>query len=178
MHTIKDLKILAIDPGTKELGIAVLIGSQLAYYAVKTFKQRQVPHAFLAEVSGFIDSLISDYQPTAMAIEKTFLIQRDSALLNVAAAEIKHTGRQCGLLVYEYEPMLVKQKICSETNKPTKRQVADVLTHRFPELAQFLSRPSKWEQLYWAHVFDAVAVGVVCLEEVYGTEAEDVSKLL
>lgn len=177
MHTTKDPKILAIDPGTKELGIAVLVGSQLVYYAVKTFKQRQVPHVFLAEVSGFIDSLISDYQPTAMAIEKTFLIQRGSALLNVTAAEIKHTGREYVLPVYEFEPAWVRQKVGS-TAKPTKRQVAEVLTNRFPELAQFLSRPSKWEQLYWAHVFDAVAVGVVCLEEAYGTEAEDVSKLL
>ena len=176
MHTIKYPKILAIDPGTKELGIAVLAGSQLAYYAVKTFKQRQVPHLFLTEVSGYIDSLISDYQPTVMAIEKTFLIQRDSALLNVTAAEIKHTGRQYGLPVYEYEPAWVRQKIGS-TAKPTKRQVAEVLANRFPELAQLLSRPSKWEQLYWAHLFDAVAVGVACLEEANKIEAEDVSEL-
>lgn len=176
MHIIKYPKILAIDPGTKELGIAVLAGSQLAYYAVKTFKQRQVPHLFLAEVSGYIDSLISDYQPAVMAIEKTFLIQKDSALLNVTAAEIKHTGRQYGLPVYEYEPAWVRQKVGS-TAKPTKRQVAEVLANRFPELAQFLSRPSKWEQLYWAHLFDAVAVGVVCIEEIYGNEKPDIASI-
>src|SRR5262245_57495 len=46
----KPLTILAIDPGTKEIGFAVFSGAQLEYYGVKTFKRRSPAFAFLAEV--------------------------------------------------------------------------------------------------------------------------------
>src|SRR5438067_12627450 len=75
--------ILAIDPGTKEIGVAVLFGLALRYYAVKTIKRRQPPHALLAEISRYITSLINEYHPEALAIEKTFLIQKSAVLLNV-----------------------------------------------------------------------------------------------
>jgi len=160
--------ILAIDPGTKEIGVAVLSGSALRYYAVKTIKRRQPPHALLAEISRYIASLINEYRPDALAIEQTFLIQKSAVLLNVAADEIKHTVRQHGLAVYEYAPSEVRKFIC-QTEKATKRETARQITTRFPELSHYLKHPTKWEEMYWANMIDAVAVGVRCLYELQQT---------
>src|SRR5689334_12789890 len=94
--------ILAIDPGTKELGVAVLEGDRLVYFGVKTFKQRSPPHVLLANVSRLIEALVDRYGPECVAIERTFLIHKEAVLLNVVAAEIKFTAHERGLVVYEY----------------------------------------------------------------------------
>jgi len=159
--------ILAIDPGTKEVGVAILSGPALHYYGVKTIKRRQPPQALLAEISRYITSLIQEYRPEILAVEKTFLIQKNAALLNVAAVEIKHTAKQHGLQVYEYAPTEVRKTIC-QSGKATKRETARLVATRFPELARLLKQPTKWEELYWANMFDAVAVGLTCLNEICG----------
>lgn len=161
--------ILAIDPGTKEIGIAVLSPYQLEHYGVKTFKRRSPAHAFLAEVTKHIASLVETYQPCALAIEQTFIIQKNAALLNVTAAEVKRTAKELGLAVYEYAPTQVRRIIC-QSGRATKREVAKIVAHRFPELARLLNQRTKWEESYWANLFDAVAVGLVCMREVYGTQ--------
>lgn len=161
--------ILALDPGTKEIGVAVLTGAELRYYAVKTIRRRQPPQALLAEISCYVTTLIASYHPQALAIEKTYLIQKSAALLCVAADEIKQTARQHGLAVYDYAPAEVRQALC-QRERATKRETARRVAERCPELARYLQQPTQWGELYWAHMFDAVAVGLRCWDEVYGNE--------
>lgn len=168
MHT-KLPKILAIDPGTKEIGVAVLQGTELSYFGVKTIKRRQPSHALLMEISHYVTGLIREHQPRTLAIETTFLIQRNTALLNVAAVEIKQAAKQHGLAVYEYATAKVRKAVC-QGGKATKRETARRVAERFPVLARHLRQPTQWEELYWANMFDAVAVGLVCLNEIYGCE--------
>jgi Holliday junction resolvasome RuvABC endonuclease subunit len=161
----KHPNILAIDPGTKEIGVAVLTGLELRYFGVKTIRRRQSPQTVLGEAARHITALINEYEPESLAIEKTFLIQKNAALLNVVAAEIKHTARRRGLTIYEYAPTEVRKFIC-QSGKATKRETAQRICERYPELARYLTRPTKWEEMYWANMFDAVAVGVTCLHEI------------
>lgn len=161
--------ILAIDPGTKEIGVAVLSGRELCYYAVKTIKRRQPPQALLAEISGYVAGLIQKHRPQTLAIEKTYLLQQSAALLCVAAAEIKQTARQHGLVVYEYAPAEVRQWL-SQRARATKRETARRVVERCPDLARYLKQPTQWGELYWAHMLDAVAVGLRCWDEVYGNK--------
>jgi Holliday junction resolvasome RuvABC endonuclease subunit len=161
--------ILAIDPGTKEIGVAVLSGPELCYYAVKTIKCRRPPRAMLAEISTCVINLIEDYRPQTLAIEKTFLIQKSAALLNVAAAEMKQMARGRGLALYEYAPVEVRRLIC-QSEKATKRETALRIARQFPELARHLNQMTRWGELYWANMFDAVAVGIAHLNEIYGDE--------
>lgn len=156
--------ILALDPGTKELGVAVLLEARLEFYGVKTFKQRQPPHLFLAVVASYITGLIAAHRPTVLAIEQTFCRQRQSALLNVTAAEIIYAANQHGLRVFVYDPAKVRQTICQH-EKGTKGETAQIVARRYPELSRYLKQPTRWETLYWGHVFDAVAVGLMYLNE-------------
>ena len=157
--------ILALDPGTKELGVVVLLDARLEFYGVKTFKQRQPPHRFLTTVTRYITSLIAAYHPAILAIETTFSSQRNAALLQVTAAEIIHAAKQHGLSVREYDPVKVRQTLC-QREKATKRDIAQLIARRYPELSRFLKQPTRWETLYWGHVFDAVAVGWRCWQEI------------
>src|SRR5205085_10636895 len=132
---------------------------------VKTFKRRQPPQAFLASVARYIAALIAEHRPSALAIEQTLSVQREAALLKVTAAEIKHTAKQLGLAVYEFDPAQVRRLIC-QGEKSTKLETAQIIAGRYPELSRLLRQPTRWEMLYWAHVFDAVAVGLVCWRQI------------
>ncbi|HZS09352.1 MAG TPA: crossover junction endodeoxyribonuclease RuvC [Blastocatellia bacterium] len=157
-------KVLAIDPGTRHLGVVVLSTSQLLYFGIKTFRRPQPPHERLAEIAHCIRSLIGEHRPAALAIEQTSLVQKNATLLNVAAAEIKCTAQAEGLPVYEYAPAEARRVLC-EDGRATKHKVVQVLAGRFPELARLLNNQTKWEELYWVRMFDALAVGVRCLGE-------------
>jgi crossover junction endodeoxyribonuclease RuvC len=153
------MKILAIDPGTREMGVAVLDGQQLVYYGVKTIRRRRSPAEVLHRIQEITAGLIARHRPDHLAIEKMFLIQKSAALLVVAAEEIKATARQHRLIVHEYAPTVVRKIIC-HSGRATKNEAANSVALRFPELRPYLEQRTKWEALYYANMFDAVALGV------------------
>jgi crossover junction endodeoxyribonuclease RuvC len=157
-------RILAIDPGTRELGVAVLSEGELLYYGVKTIRRRGSASEILNQVRQVILRLIADYKPRYLAIERMFLIHKSAALLNVTADEIKVVAKEQGLAVYEYAPTVVRKMIC-RTGKATKKQAAKIIAGQYPELARYLEQRSKWETLYYANMFDAIAVGLCCQQE-------------
>lgn len=158
------MKILAIDPGTREMGVAMLDGEQLIYYGVKTIRGRRSPSEVLRRIQKITAGLIVRHRPNCLAIERMFLAQKSASLLVVAAEEIKSTARQHGLIVYEYAPTAVRKMICN-SGRATKAETAKAIALRFPELRPYLEQRTKWETLYYANLFDAVAVGVAAYLE-------------
>ena len=94
-----------------------------------------------------------------------FLIQKSGSLLIVVADEIKATARAAGLSIYEYAPTAIRKRIC-QTGKATKRAVAGVIVTWYTELARYIKGRSKWEELYYANMFDAIAVGLACYQQI------------
>jgi len=160
----KGSKILAIDPGTKEIGVALLQDSDLLYYAVRTVRDRSTAQKILQQVATIAAESIAKYGPDCVAIEKMFVIQKSAALLSVAAEEIKSVARNCGLPVYEYAPTTVRKFIC-QTGAATKRDVARVVAGRYPELTKHLNTQNEWDEKYYSNIFDAIAVGLICQQE-------------
>jgi len=162
-------KILAIDPGTREIGVALLEGEDLLYYGVKSIRNRKRPQQVLNDAANIIGRLIDIYNPSVLAIEKMFLIQKSASLLIVVADEIKATAQAAGLSVYEYAPTTVRKLIC-QTGKATKRAAAHIIADRYVELARYLKGRSKWEELYYANMFDAIAVGLACYQQLLANQ--------
>ncbi len=163
-------RILAIDPGTKEIGIAVLDGEELIYYAVKTIRDRSTAQKVLRQAVTIVIDLIAAHRPDCLAIEKMFVVQKSAALLSVVAEEIKAAARGSGLDVYEYAPTTIRKFVC-QTGKATKAEVAKTVAVRYPELARHLNSITTWEQKYYANMFDAVAVGLMCRHEIAAKRA-------
>ncbi|MEP6912950.1 MAG: crossover junction endodeoxyribonuclease RuvC [bacterium] len=163
-------RILAVDPGTREIGVAVLDGDELIYYAVKTIRERGTAQKVLRQAVAVVVDLIGAYEPDCLAIEKMFVVQKSAALLSVLAEEIKSAARGTGLDVYEYAPTTIRKFIC-QTGKATKSDVAKIVAGRYPELARHLKAITRWEEKYYANMFDAVAVGLMCRQEVSGKAA-------
>jgi crossover junction endodeoxyribonuclease RuvC len=157
-------KILAIDPGTREMGVAVLEGQALLYYGVKNIRGQRNPATVLRRIQEVITGLIERFRPDCLATEKVLLNQKNASLLVVTAEEIKATARQHNLAIYEYVPSAVRKAICGG-GRATKQQTARVVAQQFPELRSYLEQKTKWETLYYANMFDAIAVGLNCAQE-------------
>ena len=158
---IKLPTILAVDPGTRELGISVLRGQELLYYRVKTITRRKIPSSVLEIATLFIDRLIEKFQPRYLAIEKMSITQQNSPLLAILVEQIKAIAEAEILIVREYSPFSVRKELC-QSEKATKKDVAEVLAKRFPELVRYCKRTKLWEREYYAKIFDFVALGWVC----------------
>jgi crossover junction endodeoxyribonuclease RuvC len=170
------MKILAIDPGTREMGVALLDGKTLLYYGVKTIRGQRNPAEVLRRIQEITGGLIERFRPDCLAIEKMALIQKSASLLVVSAEEIKATARQHGLPVYEYAPTTVRKVICSG-GRATKQETANVIARRFPELRSYLEQKTKWETLYYANMFDAVALAVCAHLQIVGSDQSNDTSL-
>jgi len=159
------MKILAIDPGTREIGVAVLDGQQLVYYGVKNVQGRRNPAEVLRRVQKISSGLIERFRPNCLAIERMFLIQKSASLLVVTAEEVKAAARQHGLPIYEYAPTVVRKLVCG-SGRATKQEAAKMMAQQFPELRAYLEQRTKWEALYYANMFDAVALAVCCYQQI------------
>ena len=156
--------ILAIDPGTRHMGVAVLTAPELVYYGVKSFRGQRPADALIRATRAALQHLIAMHRPTILAYEKTFYVQsKRSALLHVQEAEITRVGRLAGLRVIGYAPTRVRSLLCQD-GRATKQVVARLLADRFPELGRYLATGSPRQDTYWLNMFDAIAVGVVCAE--------------
>lgn len=158
------LRILAIDPGTRYMGVAVLEGSELIHYGVSDFRGKRPAEALLRATCGTLCRLIAEYRPSVLAYEQSFYVQsKNSAFLQAQEGEIKRVARMRGLKAVGYAPTTVRQLLC-EDRWATKEEVADLLARRYPELLRYRNRGDWVSEKYWLHMFDAVAVGIVCAE--------------
>ncbi len=159
----KNKRILAIDPGTRNMGIAVLDGEILAYYGVKIIRGVKSPHEKLKTGRKIILELIKDFRPHAMVVEKTFFANnRNSALLNVFADEIQALGKRKKMMVSCIAANTVRRVICGN-GSASKREVARILVSQYPELRAYLSSDKRWKEDHHYNMFDAIALGLASL---------------
>lgn len=160
----KKTRILAIDPGSREMGIAILEDKNLAYYGVKTLKKKRPESILINSVRHIIYTLVDRYQPDILTVEKIFEVEnQDVSLLKLVNREVKYVARKRNLRVKSYSPIMVRQKLCGE-GRATKRKVAEILTNTYPELKVYLDQERYWKEKYWLNMFDAVALGLACHE--------------
>jgi len=151
---------LAIDPGTRLMGIALLENGKLIYYGVKTFRKRRSLHETLNEGRKIILRLIRDFKPNVLVYEKVFFSNnRSAALLNTLTDEIKAVGKRKRLEVLSFAPSTVKKAICGN-GRASKKEVARVIVSKYPELKVYLTQDRAWKEEYHQNMFDAVALGM------------------
>ena len=161
---IKKNRILAIDPGTREMGVAVLENSHLVYHGVETFQKLPSSQDRLRQGRAAIARLIHDFRPTVLVVEKTFIGRnRNAALLNVLADEIVALGRRHGIVLVSLAPNTVKKAVAGY-GWATKAELAKAVAARYPKLKAYLPPGRKWKQKQHYNMFDAVALGVACLD--------------
>lgn len=161
MQVTKGRRTLAIDPGTRYMGVAVLDGDNLVHHGVVSLRKGGSPHERLREARGAVLTLIRDFGPAVLAVETAFFANnRNTALLNILVDEVQAVGRRRGLGVVAYAPSTIKRRIAGN-GRANKRDVAEAVVRRFPDLRPYLSEDGCSRARYHSNMFDAVAVGIV-----------------
>src|SRR5262249_8669043 len=121
------LRTLAISPGTREMGFAVLERTDLLYFGVHTFKHRQPVRSCLAEGQEFIQGLMDSFGPQVLVMEKTWYAHSTrSARLRSFVEAMQRSALRQGMTVLTYIPPMVKKRLCGD-GQVTKRAVAETL---------------------------------------------------
>ncbi len=165
------LKILSIKPGTRSLAVAVLEGRDLVYWKNKLIRNADTTDArTLKKLGTVLNGLIDFWTPDAIAVEDIcFYVQaKENPLLNKMVRKTEEICKKRGLEVYFYAPIPVREFICGDA-KPNKMNAAGVIaTRHYPWLREDYEKEKrkKWyEMKSGLRIFDAVAVGLFCLNE-------------
>ncbi len=151
--------VLALDPGLRELGYAVLAGRKLVASGVRplflTPKQYRI-----AEGRRLLKQWLRAYRPGCVVLERTYAHPTGTfdSVHRLATALQKAASRR-GYRTATYPPQTVRKAIVGNGNAE-KREAAKVLAAKFPTLRMYLTSDRKWKIRYFLNAFDAVALAV------------------
>jgi Holliday junction resolvasome RuvABC endonuclease subunit len=166
--------ILGIDPGTKEMGLAVLRGRELMYFGVRTLRNGTRPYDVIGLARRIVLAAIERYAPDIVAIEEPFNLPTKRAhLLNVIADELRGRAEEVGLEVVALSPSAIRERVTGNPHA-TKIDVAEVLVRGgLEQLRDLIPRRPKRAALglrprdkYWLHMFDALALATAVGEAI------------
>ena len=125
------MRVLGIDPGYAIVGWGVVEYTSnrfapIGYGAVITEKDTPFEQR-LVEIYESVFDICKRYQPEALSIEKLYYQHNQTTVIGVAEARgvILLAAAQCGVPIYEYTPMQVKQAITGY-GKAVKKQVQEM----------------------------------------------------
>lgn len=151
--------ILALDPGLRELGYAVLAGRRLTASGVLNL--RDVPRSRrLAVARQHVQRWANAHRPTAIVVEKTHahpLPWLDD--LHTLARAVRRIALRRSVMFAGYAPQTVRKSLVGN-GWAKKPEVAVAVAHRFPQLRVHLTQDRRWKERYWYNLFDAVALAI------------------
>lgn len=160
--------ILGIDPGTKEMGIAIIRERQLVSFGVHTLRNGHRSHDLIGQARRIVLAAIEEYGPQVVAIEKPYALPtKRAAILSVIDQELRGSAEDLHLQVVELSPEVVRQAVVGNS-RATKIDVAETLVAGdFKQLADLVPRWPERAALglpprdaYWLHMFDALGLAV------------------
>lgn len=155
-------KLLAVDPGSRELGLAVFDRDELRYYAVSGLAKRKPEGEVPVEAARIICTLIREHQPFKLALVQPLVIHPAAERLAHVIRRVKRLARDEGFPLQIRSPKSIRQFICS-SERATKKETVERLCAIYPELARYGEGRSQWEKLYYEPMFNAVALGLTCV---------------
>jgi len=155
----KNETILALDPGLRELGFAILAGKKLVTSGVRplflTPSGRRVP-----EARRLLKQWLKAYKPRTVILERTYAHPTGTfhSVHQLARALLKTAWRR-GFQTATYPPQTVRKAIVGNGNAE-KLEIAKVLSARYPALRMYVPSDRKWKTRYFQNAFDALALAV------------------
>ena len=150
--------LLAIDPGLRELGWAILDGKRLVDYGVLDLRHTLVSRR-LGQVRGFVTARIRAHHLRTIVVEDIPKRPLD------ALAGLPALGKLLGRLAKNrhmkfasYSAKAVRRSVVGD-GWAGKRALAETLCSRLPALKVHLTQNRKWKERYWQNMYDAIALG-------------------
>jgi len=157
---LKSTKIIGISPGTRYVGFAIFYGSELRDWGVKNIEGRWSKEK-QKRIMAFISSLTEQHKPNALAIKKLHP-SRSSPNLNRLVARIKESAERKRLKVYQHSIKELESFFYPD-GRINKRALAEKVAEKYSVLSHELKREKTIMNPYYIRMFEAVALGSLCL---------------
>lgn len=164
-------RVLGIDPGSRQIGVAVFTSEELIFYGVKYFRAKHQTETF-SKLQKVVANLIDSYGIEIVAIERTTFPQQDTAFVKDVYKCLVRCVKKYQLELIELDPQFVRKVICGN-QKPTKRNTAQTLVRTYNELEPYFDVQQIWSRRYYGQLFDAIAVGLAYLRSVSSNTLKD-----
>jgi len=151
--------ILALDPGLRELGYAVLTGTRLVTSGVLSLHTAPT-HQRLRMIKESMGAWGRAYRPRTLVLESIPNRPLDSiGGLPALGRFLRRHARRRRIKLASYSAKAVRRSVVGN-GWAGKREVADAIAARFPELRVHLKQVTKSRQNHWANMYDAVALAL------------------
>jgi Holliday junction resolvasome RuvABC endonuclease subunit len=151
--------ILALDPGLRELGYAVLHGRRLVTSGVLGL--RRIPkEARLVTARRSVRAWLQTHQPDVVVVEKTYrhpLPWLDQ--LHQLSRSAQNLATRSHAAFTMYSPQRVRATVAGN-GKAKKAEAAVAVALRFPQLRVYLTQDRRWKERHWQNMFDAIALAL------------------
>jgi Holliday junction resolvasome RuvABC endonuclease subunit len=158
MHKNPDT-ILALDPGLRDLGYAVLHGRRLVTSGVLGLR-REAKERRLVMARKHVGAWLRTHRPDVVVVEKTY---RHPVPWLDELHRLTRTARNLATRSHAafatYSPQSVRATVAGN-GKARKAEAAVAVAHRFPSLRVYLTQDRRWKERYWLNMFDAVALAL------------------
>lgn len=160
-------RILALDPGTKEIGFALLNGDTLIRYGVRNIKKRFNKTRKNGRVAGI--DLIDIFKPDVLILGKPTHPERKlNPVLRNMTNQIKRFALGNEIKIQEIE-LGAARKFLIKDRRPTKLNVAELISVVYPELSVYLPKKGRilWthKDIYWMNMFDALTLALAYIRK-------------
>lgn len=149
--------ILAINPGSRYLGIAVFKGSDLIDWGIKVMEGKWSPEKF-AKALRVTSELISDYRPNVIVMKRLHP-SRTSIHLNKLCRRFELLAQEQHLKISQYSIEEIKA-FHARGRDINKFGLAELVSLKYPVMARIFRRESRSSNPYHVRMFEAVALGV------------------
>lgn len=162
---LSKMKILAIAPITKRLGVAVFENAELIYFAIATVRSNKIAQSLKVKISQTIRNLINEIEPDLVVVKKINKQQEKSKNLKLVIRQIESECGRARIRIRGISFEMVKELLCVN-NKKNKTTAFINLTDVYTELRRFLHQPNKWQKEYYDALLSAVAIGFYYQSEI------------
>jgi Holliday junction resolvasome RuvABC endonuclease subunit len=149
------IRIIGINPGTRYLGIAILDGSGLLDWRIKTLVGKWSEKKIKKTIE-IVSELIDRYAPNVLVIKKLHP-SRSSKNLKILSSRIKALAKRYRIQVRSYSIKELENFFLSD-EKTNKRSLAEKIVYEYPVLGHELEKEKNHKNHYYLKVFEAVAL--------------------
>jgi hypothetical protein len=151
--------ILGINQGTRYMGLAVISGTVLRDWKVKTLKGKW-SRAKLKHAVRMIRRIINHYQPTVIAMKRLNPC-RSSRNLETLSVNIRNAAKTKRIKIFEVSISDLRRHHSGEETIRNKKQLSEILASQYPDLYFELEREKRNRNAYYIRMFEAVALAAM-----------------
>lgn len=155
--------LLALNPGTREVGYAVFADHELIDQGVKSLRRSPPFQDRAVVLSRALSALLQERPLHLVALARTSSSDQrvDNRLQQIYAVAVSLALRR-NVSVYAFPPALIGRTVTRDV-EVTKRAVARAAVEWYPQLRRYVRMQVEWRERYFFQLFDAVACGMTFL---------------